>query len=189
VLLPIGRSAVFCAWDGEAIETAACLHRAEGGIDALLGPRWLEVVVGPLGGDFRRDYRLVNDAVAERLSAPVVGLHAQTHTLHALLRSPDPGAWVAAVATRDLLVHPMPPYAAVALGADALRSFATRSGRALGGVDLVGALTPIGRALLDAVDMSTITATLGFDPLAALARFLGRDRGRDADEGDIEEGT
>jgi hypothetical protein len=137
----------------------------------------------------------VVEAVSDELASPVIGVHGQTRTLHALLRSPDPGAWVRAAATRDIILHPLPPYAAVALGADALRSVATRAGRALGAGDglrrgrdtepfpLVEALTPIGRALLEAVDMRTITATLGFDPRATLARWLGRSPSSATDDG------
>jgi hypothetical protein len=127
LLLPIGHSALLCAWVGGEIDTALCVHRGPGGIDALLGPRWLEAAVGPLGGDFRRDYRIVNEAVADELGPLVIAAHAQTPTLRALFRAPDPGAWASSAATRELIVRPMPPYAIVALGADALHSVASRS--------------------------------------------------------------
>jgi hypothetical protein len=175
VLLPPGRSAVLCSWDGASIDTAAAVHRGEtGSIVSLIGPEWLERSVGPLGGDFRRDYRHITEAVSTSIAPVAIGIFAEARTLHALLRSPDPGAFAAAAATRDLVVHPMPPYAAVALGADALRSVAATSGRALGGVDLVTAFTPIARALLDAVDVHTVTSILGFNPLATLSQWLAR---------------
>ncbi len=178
ILLPAGRAAVLCLWDGASIETAAVVHRgSDGAIVALYGPDWLEASVGPLGGDFRRDHRHITDAVSAALAPVAIGIYAEARTLHALLRSPDPGAFAAAAATRELVVHPMPPYAVVALGADALRSVASTSGRALGGVDLVTALTPIARALLDAVEVHTVTSVLGFNPLAALSGWLARRSG------------
>ncbi len=177
ILLPVGRTAVLCVWEGTAIDTAAVVRRGPAGLDSLLGPRWLERTVGPLGGDFRRDHRHITDVVSERLAPVSIGIYAEARTLHAVLRAPDPGAFASAVATRELALHPMPPYAAVALGADALRSVASTSGKALGGVDLVTALTPMARALLDAVDVHTVTAVLGFNPISALSRWLARRSG------------
>ncbi len=175
LLLPNDHAMVVVLWSESTPWTSFALRRRAGAIDLVVGPDLIGRWTGPLGGDFRRDYRVVTDAV-ERTVAPVhVGLFAEVDTIRHLLRHPDPGAWTRAVAVRDVIIHPTPPYVAVALGADTLRAVARTSARLLGGIDALAALEPVTRFVRSRIQqVASVTATLGFDPLEALAAVLRR---------------
>jgi hypothetical protein len=183
LVLPDDHSMVATLWDRGTIWTAAALRRRAGSIDLVAGPDLVARFTGPLGGDWRRDYRVIADAV-ERSVAPVhLGVFAEADTVRELLRSPDPGAWARAVAVRDVILHPTPPYVAVALGADAVRAVAATSARLLGGVDFLGAFAPVTQYLRSRVqELTSVTQTLGFNPLRVLAAALRRAEGRTDDE-------
>jgi len=174
-VLPDGHAMVAVVWSGSSPWTAMVLRRRAGMIDLIAGPDLLARWTGPLGGDWRRDYRVIGEAV-ERAVAPVhLGLFTEVSTLRHLLRDYDPGAWAQAVAVRDVIVHPMPPYVTVALGADTLRLAAQISARWLGGIDALSQLAPIGRYLRAQVaEVASVSQTLGFDPLKLLAQWLRR---------------
>ncbi len=174
-VLPEGTAMVLVVWNGSTPWTGLVLRRQEGGIDLVAGPDLIARWTGPLGGDWRRDYRVVSDAVTETVAPVHLGIFTELSTLRALLRSADAGAWARAVAVRDLIVHPTPPYVAVALGADAVRAVARESTRWLGGVDALAPLAPVVTYLRGRVsEIASVTATLGFDPLKLLAQWLRR---------------
>lgn len=174
-VLPEGTAVVLATFDGDALATLVALRRARGEIDRVIGPDVVLGWTGPLGGDWRRDHRLLTDRVAEHLAPVHLGLYAQHDDLHALFRNPAPGAWAEAVATRHVVVQPSPPYVAVALGADALRAAALRSRRMLAGVDALAPLAPFARLVRNRIgEIASVTSTIGFDPLRALALWLER---------------
>jgi len=182
LLLPDGRAIVLGLWRGREMASAVVLRRREGKIDLMAGPDLLREWAGPLGGDFRRDYRVLVGAVTRSVAPVHLGLFAEVETLRRLLRRPDPGSWAAAAATREIILHPMPPYIAVALGADVANSAARGVGALLGGVDLLGAVRPLlGYVRGRVAEVASMTATLGFNPLDALAQNL---RQRDEPESD-----
>lgn len=175
VVLPDDRTMVAMVWDGSATWTALALRRRAGAIDLVAGPDLIARWTGPLGGDWRRDYRVVSDAVSRALAPVHLGIFAEADTIRTLLRDPDPGAWARAVVVRDVIVHPTPPYVAVALGADAVRAVAKRSASLFGGLDALGALAPLAQAVRSRIEeVTSVTATLGFNPLRALAHALRR---------------
>jgi len=183
VVLPDEHALVVVLWEGGTPWTAFALRRRDGVIDLAAGPDMILRWTGPLGGDWRRDHRIVASAV-ERAVAPVhVGLFAEARTVRELLRNPDPGAWARAVAVRDIIVHPTPPYIAVALGADAARAVARTTSRWLGGFDALKPLGPMATYLRGRVaEVGSVTAVLGFDPLRALANSLAQRPVRESDE-------
>ncbi len=173
LLLPDGRAIVFGLWHAQELATAVVLRRREGAIDLVAGPDLLREWAGPLGGDFRRDYRVLVDAVTRSVAPVHLGVFAEAESLRRLLRRPEAGAWAAAAATRELVIHPMPPYLAVALGADVANSAARGAAALLGGVDLLRAFRPlIGYVRSRVSEVASLTATLGFNPLDALAQNL-----------------
>lgn len=180
LVLPDEHAAVAMLWQGGRPWTAVALRRRAGRIDLVAGPDLIARWTGPLGGDWRRDARHVVDAVS-RAAAPVhLGVFAEVGTLRRLLARPDAGAWLAASATRDLIVHPTPPYVAVALGADGVRAAAERSARWLGRLDPLGLFAPVTHYLRNRVhEIQSLTDTLGFNPLQALAAALAT---RDAED-------
>lgn len=184
LVLPDDHCMVAMLWDGESPWTSIALRRRAGVIDLVVGPDLIGRWTGPLGGDFRRDYRVVADAVEKTVGPVHLGIFSEVSTVRELLRSADPGAWARAVAVRDVILHPTPPYLAVAIGADAVRGVARASARLLGGIDVLGAFAPFARELRSRVKhAASVSTTLGFDPLEALARLLRRDQ-PDAAEGD-----
>jgi hypothetical protein len=174
-VLPEGHAMVLVVWNGSTPWTGLVLRRAPEGIDLVAGPDLIARWTGPLGGDWRRDHRVVSDAVSRAVAPVHLGIFTELSTLRGLLRSADPGAWARSVAVRDVIVHPTPPYVAVALGADAVRAVARESARWLGGVDALSALAPVARYVRGRIaEVTSVTATLGFDPLKVLAIWLRR---------------
>lgn len=176
LVLPSGRSIVVAVYEGNRLWTSIVLRRREGAIDLLAGPRSLSAWTGPLGGDYRRDHRVIRSAVSRNVAPLHLGLFAQREQLTELLRNPWPGAWAAAFATRDVVVEPAPAYIGIAAVADAGRALTGTLRDLLGGVDLLAAAGPIAgyaREQLGQVGrMSSLTHILGFNPLQALAERL-----------------
>ncbi len=174
-VLPEDRAMVAVIWKRGTPWTGLVLRRGREGIDLVAGPDLLARWTGPLGGDWRRDYRVISDVVAARVAPVHLGLFTDLDTVRTLLRTADPGAWARSVAVRDVIVHPTPPYVAVALGADALRAVARGSARWLGGIDALAPLAPLASYVRGRVsEVASVTATLGFDPLQVLAIWLRR---------------
>lgn len=174
-LLPDGRTAALVLFEGEHLDTALLARRRGLCLDRLHGPEVLHRLVGPLGGDFRRDYRVIRAAIERDLGPMSVGVFAQTDTFRALLRRDDAGAWARAVAARDVVVDPMPPWFAVAAGAGAMRAAARRSRDLFAGVELLGLLDPVARGLRVLAERAgevDLQALLGFDPLRVLSALL-----------------
>jgi len=174
-LLPDGRTAALVLFEGEHLDTALLARRRGLCLDRLHGPEVLHRLVGPLGGDFRRDFRVVRGAIERDLGPMALGVFAQTETFRSLLRRDDPGAWARAVASREVVVDPMPPWFAVAAGAGAMRAAARRSRGILAGVEVLGLLDPVARglrALAERAGEVDLQALLGFDPLRIMAALL-----------------
>jgi hypothetical protein len=176
IFLPDDHSLLVVLWDREHVWTSAALRRRRGSIDRVAGPDLISRWVGPLGGDFRRDHRVIVDAVSHSLAPVHLGLFTEASTMRALLREARSGRWAQAVAVRDVIVHPTPPYVAVALGADAVRGVASQTRRILGGIDFFEAVSPITGMIRSRVaEVASVRDTLGFDPLVALGAWLRRD--------------
>ena len=178
LLLPNDRAAVMVLWDQGQLWTALTIRRRGGDIDLVTGPDLVTRWTGPLGGDWRRDYRVMVDAVARAVAPVHFGLFAEAGTVRSLLAAADPGAWAREVAVRNVVLQPMPRPVMAALGADAVRGVGRASARALGGLDLAGTLLPLAQTLRARVTQATtVTEILGFDPLAVLGAALRREDG------------
>lgn len=183
VVLPDEHALVVALWENGAPWTAFALRRRDGAIDLVAGPDMILRWTGPLGGDWRRDHRIVATSVSRAVAPVHVGLFAEARTIRELLRTPDAGAWARAVAVRDIIIHPTPPYVAVALGADAARAVARTTSRWLGGFDALKPLAPMAAYLRGRItEVGSVTAVLGFDPLRALAHSLARRPVRESNE-------
>lgn len=120
--LPDNRSFAAVLWDQARPWTAVVLSRRAGALDMVAGPDLLHQWTGPLGGDWRRDYRIIVRAVDKAVAPVHFGFFCEVQTLQRLLQKPNPGAWALAVAARDVIVHPSPPYMPWMLGTDAARA-------------------------------------------------------------------
>jgi hypothetical protein len=175
LLLPDDHALLFALWDGQEIWTALAIHRHGGEIDRIVGPELLQEWVGPLGGDFRRDQRALRRAVARALGPVHVGVFAQREHVEALLRDPTPGTWARAVALREVIISPAPPYVHMAVGADAARALGRQARTWLGGIDLFSYVAPAAEFAREHVTrIGSVTQILGFNPLQALAARLRR---------------
>jgi len=172
-LLPDDTSLTLVLWRDQAIWTALTLTKRAGVIDQFVGPETLAQWSGPLGGDYRRDYRPIARGISRHLAPLHLGVFAEEARFRRLLADPTPGAWASAIAVRDVIVYPSPGYVAVAVGADAVRAVAQRSALALASVDFAGLFAPLSevsrRALVAAPDLRT---RLGLDPLRDIGAWL-----------------
>jgi hypothetical protein len=176
-VLPDGRAALVALFDGDAIDTAVLAIRRGATLERVLGPEVLREVVGPLGGDFRRDYRVIRPAVERAFGPLAFGVFAETATVHALLRDERAGVWAEAIAARDVIMDPMPAWLAMAAGAGVVRAAAARSKGLMAGLGILGALNPTVRRIrevAEAVSGLDVERVLGFNPFRVLAEILRR---------------
>lgn len=172
-LLPDETSLTLVLWRQQAIWTSVTLSKRAGVIEHIVGPESLAEWSGPLGGDYRRDYRPIARAISRRLAPLHVGVFADEGMFRRLLADPTPGAWASAIAVRDVIVYPAPGYVAVAVGADAVRAVAQRSALAVARVDFAGLFAPFAEATRRALGAAPdVRSRLGIDSLKDVGAWL-----------------
>ena len=119
-LLPDGHSVVLGVFEDGQLWTGAVLRRNGGNFDVLAGPAAMSEWAGPLGGAWHRDHRVLTRAIERELGPLHIGFFMERTTAQTLLTGRQAGEWAIAFATRELLVHPLPGYAAAGLGIDVL---------------------------------------------------------------------
>lgn len=124
LFLPDGYSVVLGVFDEGALWTAGALRRNAGSFDVFAGPRAISEWTGPLGGAWERDHRVLSEAVERELGPIHLGLYMERATAERLFGGRQAGDWALAFATREILVHPFPRFAAAGLGFDVLRGAA-----------------------------------------------------------------
>lgn len=134
-LLPDDHNAVLGVFDGGELWTAAVLRRHGGAFDTLAGPKAIEQWTGPLGGDWRRDHRVVIRAVERELGPVHVGVFMDRATSRSVFVNRDIGAWALGYARRNLILHPMPAFAAAALGVNGIAGIAQAAFQAIEEMD------------------------------------------------------
>ncbi|MCA9581149.1 MAG: hypothetical protein KC416_05100 [Myxococcales bacterium] len=183
-ILPDGHTALAVLWQRGDPWSAVAIRRSGGAIDHVVGPETIARWTGPLGGDWRRDHRVVVQAVSRELGPVHIGLFSEVGTMRDLLRNPNPGAWATAAAVRDVAFFPSPPYVTAALGADLVRAAAEQTAQLVGGLGILETVVPLAAQFRARVtDMASVTATLGFNPLRVLGEMLrgeGTDRSSDS---------
>jgi hypothetical protein len=173
VVLPDEHSFVAALWEDNELWTALVLRRRGGQFDLLGGPELVLDVVGPLSGDYRRDHRTVSRAISDAVAPVQLGIYASRRRFERLLREAEPGSWAKAIAMREIIIDPSPAYVQVAIGADALRATARRTGQFLGGFDFMTYLEPAARYAREQIaHVASVTGMLGFNPLQVLASRL-----------------
>jgi hypothetical protein len=177
VVLPNNTVALAVLWERGEPWTSIAIRRRQGKLDWVAGPDLISSWTGQLGGDWRRDLRVVAGAVSSHMAPVHVGIFAEVETIRSLLREPDAGRWAAATATREVEFYPTPPYVAVALGADVVRAGAKEAATWLGAMGILETLAPLTTALRAQVsNVASVTSALGFNPLQAFGAHL---RGED----------
>lgn len=180
-LLPDNTSLTLVLWRQQEVWTSLTLSKRAGCIHHIVGPETLAQWSGPLGGDYRRDYRPIARGISRNLAPLHIGVFADEAMFRRLLENPTPGAWASAIAVRDVIVYPSPGYVSVAVGADAMRAVAQRSAIALAGVDFAGLLGPLSevtrRVLGTAPDLSARLGLESLKDVGAWLRTVWNDRG------------
>ncbi|HEX4351319.1 MAG TPA: hypothetical protein VHZ95_00370 [Polyangiales bacterium] len=180
LVLPDEHAFAAVLWEETELWTALVLRRRGGQIDLVAGPELVLDVVGPLGGDYRRDHRAVSRAISDSVAPLQLGLYAQRRRFERLLRNAEPGAWAKAIALRDVIIDPAPAYVHVAVGADALRATARKTTQLLGGLDIASIFEPAARFAREQImHVASVSGMLGFNPLQVLARKLRNEESAD----------
>jgi len=135
LLLPDEHAVVFGVFEAGELHTGAVLRKQDGLFDLLAGPTAISEWTGPLGGDWRRDHRVVIRAVEREVGPVHAGVFMDQPTAEALFLRREPGSWALAYAGRDLILHPFPPFAAAALGLNGVAGLATTFFQAIEDMD------------------------------------------------------
>lgn len=182
-LCPNEKSMLLGVFDQGEVFTAILARRNGSGFDLILGPDKLRTEMGLISGDWRRDYRHLARAAESEAGELALGCFGELETLKQLVDSPAPGAWAAAVASRDVILSPAVPAVAIPLGIDvgraafvAVRGLAERMGAGA----WLGPDSPIAPALgrlreITGVERD-VTELIGFDPIAILKKLFSRER-------------
>jgi hypothetical protein len=175
LLLPHGHSVILGVFEQNGdLWTGAVLRREAAGLDVLAGPRALMEWAGPLGGEWRRDHRVLVHAVHRELGPVHLGLFMETPTARKLVRGRRAGDWAMSFMKRDLVIHPLPAFAAAGLGIDVLGGAAVQIIQSLEQMDpeeLVGIAQGFWRGLTDGRGLEGL---LGFSPKQVLSDALDR---------------
>ncbi len=169
VLLPDDRSVILGVFDGAELWTGAVLRRRSGRFDMLAGPEAILRWAGPLGGAWRRDHRVLLQAVERELGPVHAGLFMELPTARAIFSDRQPGAWALSYASRDLIISPLPGFAAAVLGINGLVGVAQYAFQAMEEMDPdeVARITEgFWRGLTDGQGLAGL---LGFSPTEVIA--------------------
>lgn len=188
-ICPVGRAMVLGLFDAGELWTSIALRRRVDGIDLILGPDEIRADMGLLAGDFRRDHRHLARAIEARVGPIALGCYSETSTIRALEVDPSPGSWARAVASRDVILSPIPAALAVPIGIDAGRAALSALRDVVDRFDPLGIIGPSLDKLKSAAAARLPGAAhdgsdapggrghaWGFDPLEMLRRILSRDR-------------
>ena len=119
-LLPPGHNVVLGVFEDGELLTGAVLRREQTTFDVFAGPGAMSEWAGPLGGDWRRDHRVLTESTERELGPVHIGLFMERGTAQRLLSARSAGDWALAFAARELIVSPFPRFAAAGLGVDVL---------------------------------------------------------------------
>jgi hypothetical protein len=164
--------------DGD-LWTAIVARRRGSGFDVVAGPYELRANMGLLSGDWRRDQRFLVETIEESYGELALGCFAETGDLRALVMDPRPGAWSRAALLREIVLSPLPPSIALAVGVDSARYAFEGVRQVASRVDWLGLVDPaveiarkrLGRLVGD----KDLPQVLGFNPLEALRALLRRE--------------
>jgi len=117
-ICPVGKSILLAALDGADLTTCIAVHRGRHGFDRVVGPERVRRETGLWSGEWRQNYRGVARAVELAVGPLALGGFAEQRTWSRIVRDRTPGAWAAAVASRDVVFYPIAPALAIPLGID-----------------------------------------------------------------------
>jgi hypothetical protein len=173
-LLPDGMSVVLGVFEDGELYTGAVLRRNAGSFDVFAGPGAISEWAGPLGGAWRRDHRVLTRAIERELGPIHIGFFMERSTGQTLFTRRQAGEWAMAYATRELMVHPLPGYAAAGLGIDVLGGAAQYALQALDQMDTEELVTIAQGFWRGLTDGKGLEGLLGFSPAQAISGALNK---------------
>jgi len=179
-LCPVGKTVLFGAFEDGQVRTSIALHRGSAGFDRIVGPATARTEMGLVSGDFTRDAHRLARAIELSVGPLSLGCFAEMQVFRELVDRATPGAWASALATRQLVFHPLAPAIALPLGVDVGRAavaLAREWAARLGVGSLFGEASPLRPAIDHLRGLSgsaEVERRLGFDPLALLIELFGR---------------
>jgi hypothetical protein len=173
-LLPDGMSVVLGVFEDGELYTGAVLRRNAGSFDVFAGPGAISEWAGPLGGAWRRDHRVLTRAIERELGPIHIGFFMERSTGQTLFTRRQAGEWAMAYTTRELMVHPLPGYAAAGLGIDVLGGAAQYALQALDQMDAEELVTIAQGFWRGLTDGKGLEGLLGFSPAQAISGALNK---------------
>ena len=178
VLLPEDHAVVLGVFERGELWTGAVLRRRGKRFDTLAGPSAMIDWTGPLGGDWRRDLRLIVRGVARELGVVHAGLFMELPTARSIFIERQAGGWALAYAMRNLLVHPLPAFARAALGVNAVLGTVQYAFQAIEEMDPDEVARIAVGFWQGLTDGRGVEGLLGFSPREALAEVVQDKLGR-----------
>jgi hypothetical protein len=118
-IYPPGHFIFIALFDEGELFTSIALERQKGGISRIIGPDDLRPRLSFLSGDFHRDYRYALAAAEDVLGPVAFGCFSELSIFRGLQSERSWGAWLRALAVRDVIVTPTKGPLAAPLAADA----------------------------------------------------------------------
>jgi hypothetical protein len=118
IVLPPSTCALLYVFDGPALHAEVVVARGPRGVRSISGHDALEA--GPPPRRWREKYREVLEAAETKLGPPSLGVFVELGAVRAMIGGSQPGAFTRALASKDLIIDPMPLWLAGPVGAAAV---------------------------------------------------------------------
>lgn len=176
LVLPDDRTALFYAFGPQGLSFGLVAEKRRGRLVCMAGHDALGGIA-VRGAQWRAAVPRILQETALRFAPPAVGVFGDEAAMRRIVFGTEPAALPRALAAREVILDPLPPWLAVLLGLD---TAAKAAGTAR---SLLRRFDPLGLAeRLDPVRLAgdlqkrlgvenPLTRALGFDPLAVLARL------------------
>jgi len=118
-LFPPGHLVGMALFHQGELWTSLAIKREKGGISRIVGPDDLRRRLSFLSGDFRRDYRYTLEAMEDSIGPVAMGCFTELSIFRELQSERSWGAWLRALAVRDIIITPTRASLMAPLAADA----------------------------------------------------------------------
>ncbi len=118
-IYPPGQVIFVALFDQGELFTSIALERQKGGISRIVGPDDLRPRLTFLSGDFRRDYRYTLAAAEDTIGPVAFGCFSELAIFRGLQNERSWGAWLKALAVRDVIITPTKSSLVAPIAADA----------------------------------------------------------------------